>query len=113
MASFTGGELSKVERTVRVKSNRQSGATLTLVFVVVAIVMVAACVRSLDLHHKSKELAVTEAQLESTLEAEQIRAEELVEREKYMKTKKYIEDEAKNKLGLVNEDEIVIKPKED
>ena len=27
--------------------------------------------------------------------------------------KKYIEDEAKNKLGLVNEDEIVIKPKEE
>jgi cell division protein FtsB len=29
-----------------------------------------------------------------------------------MKTKKYIEDEAKNKLGLVNSDEILIKPKE-
>ena len=29
-----------------------------------------------------------------------------------MKTKKYIEDEAKNKLGLVNKDEYLIKPKE-
>ena len=102
-----------MERTVRVKSNRQSGMTMMVIIITVSIVMVAACVRSLDLHHKSRELAVTEAQLESTLEAEQIRAEELVEREKYMKTKKYIEDEAKNKLGLVNEDEIVIKPKED
>ena len=86
---------------------------MMLVFVAVAVVMVSACVRSVDLHHKNKELAVTQAQLESTLEAEEIKAEELVEREKYMKTKKYIEDEAKNKLGLVNEDEIVIKPKEE
>ena len=34
------------------------------------------------------------------------------EKELYMQTKDYIEDEAKNKLGLVYPDEIVIKPKE-
>ena len=102
-----------MERRVRIKSNRQSSLTMVIVIAAVAVAMVSACVRSVDLHHKSKELAVTQAQLESTLEAEQIKAEELVEREKYMKTKKYIEDEAKNKLGLVNEDVIVIKPKEE
>ena len=96
----------------RVQSNRQSGFSLFLIMVVVAIVIVACGVRSVSLHRQSKELEITEAQLEAQPESEHIRTEELVEKEKYMKTKKYIEDEAKNKLGLVNRDEIVIKPKE-
>lgn len=94
------------------KSNRQSRAGLILVFVVVITIIIASAVRSVSLHHKSQELSVTQAQLEQQLEEESNRSEELAEREKYMKTKKYIEDEAKNKLGLVNEDEILIKPKE-
>ena len=99
-------------REVR-KSNRQSNAGLLLVFVVVLIIIVACSARSVSLYHKSKELSVTQAQLEQQFEDANNRAAELEEREKYMKTKKYIEDEAKNKLGLVNSDEILIKPKED
>ena len=38
---------------------------------------------------------------------------DLEQQQKYMKTRKYIEDEAKDKLGLVYPDEIVIKPRED
>ena len=66
----------------------------------------------MSLYRQSKELEITQSQLQAQLESEQVRAEELIEKEKYMKTKKFIEDEAKNKLGLVNKDEIVIKPKE-
>ena len=98
-------------RRVR-KSNRQSGFGLAFVVAVALLIVVATGVRSMSLHHKSKELSVTENQLEVQLEEANNKAEELVEREKYMKTKKYIEDEAKNKLGLVNSDEILIKPKE-
>lgn len=96
-----------------VQSNKQSGLTAFLIMVVVITVIVACSVRSFSLHRQSKELAITEVQLEEQLSNEKARADELVEKEKYMKTKKYIEDEAKNKLGLVNRDEIVIKPKED
>ena len=46
------------------------------------------------------------------IEEAKMDAENLVNREKYMQTKKYIEDEAKNKLGLVYPDEIVIRPSE-
>ena len=99
-------------RKVR-KSNKQSNAGLMLVFLVVLIIVSACSVRSVSLYHKSKELSVTQAQLEQQLEDANNRSAELEEREKYMKTKKYIEDEAKNKLGLVNSDEILIKPKED
>mgnify|MGYP002859989153 CR=1 FL=1 len=96
----------------RVKSNKQSAMNVVLIFIVVITVIVACSVRSVSLHRQNKELAITESQLEEQIKYEQLRSEELEEKEKYMKTKKYIEDEAKNKLGLVNKDEIVIKPKE-
>ncbi len=95
------------------KSNKQSRAGLAFVAVIVAVIILASGIRTASLHQKSKELTITESQLENQLEEENNRAVELEEREKYMKTKKYIEDEAKNKLGLVNSDEILIKPRED
>ena len=70
----------------RVQSNRQSGFSLFLIMVVVAIVIVACGVRSVSLHRQSKELEITEAQLEAQLESEHIRTEELVEKEKYIRS---------------------------
>ena len=101
-----------MQRTQTVRTNRQSKLGLLIVFLVVLTVIIACGVRSVSLRKQSRELAITESQIEAQLEAEKIRTEDLVEKEKYMKTKKYIEDEAKNKLGLVNKDEIVIKPRE-
>ena len=43
---------------------------------------------------------------------EERRAEEIAEFEAYTRTKKYVEDVAKEKLGLVYEDEIIFKSKE-
>ena len=40
------------------------------------------------------------------------RIQKLEEKEEYMKTKKYVEEVARNQLGLVYPDEIVIRPKE-
>ena len=40
---------------------------------------------------------------------EQARTEEIKEYEKYTQTKKYVEEIAKNKLGLVYEGEIIFK----
>ncbi|MCR5213570.1 MAG: septum formation initiator family protein [Eubacterium sp.] len=99
---------------VRVKkSNRQSRLALTVVFFMMVVVVVICFVHIARLQEKDKELTIVQNQLESQLEDANNKAVELEEREKYMKTKKYIEDEAKNKLGLVNSDEILIKPKED
>lgn len=95
------------------KSNKQSKFALFLILLVVLTIVIATGVRSVSLHQKSKELSIREVQLEQQLEEANNKSEELEEREKYMKTKKYIEDEAKDKLGLVNKDEILIKPKEE
>jgi cell division protein DivIC len=44
------------------------------------------------------------------MESEEQRKEDLEELEKYMKTKKYMEEVAKTKLGLVYPNEILIQP---
>ena len=48
-------------------------------------------------------------ELQEQIKEEEKRAEDIAEYEKYTQTKKYIEDVAKDKLGLVYEGEIVFK----
>ena len=45
--------------------------------------------------------------LEAKIEAEKARSEELNKLKIYVQTKDYIEDVAKEKLGLVNPDELI------
>ena len=76
---------------------------------VVSLIAIAVGVKSLELRNKAHEYEVIEMQLEAEIEAEQARTTELEEYEKYTHTKKYIEDVAKDRLGLVYEGEIVFK----
>ncbi len=57
--------------------------------------------------------AEKESKLEGQIEEEKKTAEKLEEQELYMQTKKYIEEIAKTKLGLVNPGETLMKPKEE
>ena len=56
---------------------------------------------------KNKEYMAQEAELEAQIEAEANRAEEIDELEKYVGTDEYVEDVAKEKLGLVYPNEIL------
>ncbi|MBD5444641.1 MAG: septum formation initiator family protein, partial [Lachnospiraceae bacterium] len=49
------------------------------------------------------------AQLQEEIDAEIARTEEIEEYGKYTQTKKYVEEVAKDKLGLVYEGEIIFK----
>lgn len=95
----------------RKKSTRKQ-SRLASMFIIVAVVVV--CTASLfkisDLYNESRELTYTEKTLETKIEQTELDRQELEAREQYMKTKQYIEDVAKEKLGLVYPDEIVIKP---
>jgi cell division protein DivIC len=48
--------------------------------------------------------------LQEQIDSETERAEEIEERRAYVQTKKYIEDVAREKLGLVYKDEIIFDP---
>ncbi|MBR1507608.1 MAG: septum formation initiator family protein [Eubacterium sp.] len=91
---------------------RQSKIGLLLIVIAMLVTVIANGIRVANLKAKSERLAVTERQLETEIEDAHKKADDLAEKEKYMQTKKYIEDEAKDKLGLVYPDEIVIEPRE-
>lgn len=76
----------------------------------VVFVCVTSIVRATSLHAKSKQLAETEKSMELRVEQAKQEQTELDAQEKYMQTNEYIEDVAKDKLGLVHPDELVIKP---
>ncbi len=50
--------------------------------------------------------------LEGQIDKEEARGAQLEEERVYVQTKQYIEEAAREKLGLVNEDELLIKPNE-
>lgn len=93
----------------RAKQNRFS---MFLIAMVVVMIAIAVGVTSSELHKKVEEYAQVEAQLEAQIASEETRKAELEEYEKYTHTKKYIEDVAKDRLGLVYEGEIIFKEEE-
>ena len=83
---------------------------MLLVTTVVLMMLLVVTVKSIELREKRETYMVREAALMEEIEAEQARTEEIAEDEKYTQTKKYVEEVAKDKLGLVYEDEIIFKP---
>lgn len=79
---------------------------------IVAIVLVMLCFVSvstigLRVQNMNKQERIKE--LNAQIAAEEKRAEEIEEYGKYVQTKKYAEEVAKERLGLVYEDEIIFK----
>ena len=81
-----------------------------IVFVVV-VFCICVGVKAHSLKKERDELAAKQEMLEKQIKNEEERAEELAALEKYMQTKKYMEEVAREKLGLVYPDEILIAPK--
>ncbi len=103
-----------IRRTVRYKrdkwTNRMAIIGITLVVVCLAIVISA---KSTGLRKSDLQYQVKEEMLQAQLDQEKERAKELEEYKIYVKTKQYAEEVAKEKLGLVNPDEILLKPEGD
>lgn len=89
----------------RDKKKRRTGlGTIAL------MVMVICCIVSFkrgSLDAKSAKYEKQIAELEQQIEVENDRTKEIEEREAYVKTKKYVEEVAREKLGLVYKDEII------
>lgn len=83
------------------------GITLVVTCLAIAINIKGADLRQSDLDYQIREEA-----LEALVKAEEKRTEELKEYKIYVKTKQYAEEVAKEKLGLVKPDEILLKPTE-
>ena len=81
---------------------------MVLVTMVVLVMMLVVAVNNHQLKTKLATYQHREEALREQIAQEEKRTEEIREFEKYTKTKKYIEEVAREKLGLVYEDEILI-----
>ncbi len=99
---------TKLQRADRRRSRLGAWAIILIVLAVFG----ASAIGGLRLKQKNFAYQTREETLMELIEAEERRAEEMDELEAYTKTKKYIEDVAKEKLGLVYEDEVIFKSRE-
>ena len=89
------------------RKRHQNRFSMFLVSLVVLMIMVVVAVRSVELQQKIEGYDTQIASLTTQIEAENTRAEEIEEYRKYTQTKAYVEEVAKDKLGLVYEGEIL------
>lgn len=99
-------------RRSRLKKRDKWGNRIALVGVTLVVASLAVVVNLKSASLKEKDLAyqVREESLLAQKAEEEKRKAELEERKVYVQTKQYIEEVAKEKLGLVNPDEILLKP---
>ncbi len=95
------------KRTTRTRRVLQHKLSILLISSVVLILGATLSVASISSRAKNQNLKSQEAELEEQLEAERQRAEEIDELEDYVGTDEYVEDVAKDKLGLVYPNEIL------
>lgn len=80
---------------------------MTVAGFAIMIMVVVVGINSISLKQKEAKYAAREQELIGLIEAEDARAEELEKFATYTKTKKYAEEIAKDKLGLVYDNEII------
>ena len=91
------------------RKKRQNRLAMVLVTIVVLMMFVVVAIKSVELREKKEFYELRVAQLQEEIDAEMARTEEIEEYGKYTQTKKYVEEVAKDKLGLVYEGEIIFK----
>ena len=91
------------------RKKRQNRFGMFLAYIVVVMLLIVVAFDSVQHKAKKDTYLQKEAALEEQIEAEQKRAQEIEEFEKYTHTKKYVEEVARDKLGMVYEGEILFK----
>lgn len=105
-----------MKRMVKGRSKRRSRWRLQRhrrsVFAISAIVLllfIVVSMSSISLRAKEAEYRAQEQELKQQLKEEEARAKEIEELGEYVGTDEYVEDVAKEKLGLIHKDEIILK----
>ncbi len=96
-------------RKVAFRKKRQNRLGMMLVSFVVLIIMAVILFKGRELKEKQAEYRQKEAMLQTQIDEEHERKRKLTDYEKYTKTDKFVEEIAKEKLGLLYEDEILFR----
>ena len=102
---------SRRERAERLKKQRRSTLTGMIIAIIVVVALGVVLWRGkAGLEEKNADYQAQITELQSKIDDENKRSDELSEYEKYVKAKKFVEEIAKNKFGLIYPDELVFKP---
>ncbi|MEI3215377.1 MAG: septum formation initiator family protein [Lachnospiraceae bacterium] len=82
---------------------------MSMAFLAIIMIIAVVGINSISLRQKQAKYIAREQELQQQIDTENARTEELKELETYTKTKKYAEEVAKDKLGLVYDNEIIFK----
>lgn len=93
----------------RYKSSIHNRLGLMLAAVAVTLLTIVVLIRSVSLYQKLHQYESKIDMLQTQIESEEARSEDISEFKKYTTTRKYIEEVAKEKLGLVYPGEIIFK----
>ncbi len=99
--------MARKRRKVAYRKTHENRMSTVLIIAVLLLMSAVVGVGSIRLKIQKDEYAAKEQYYMELISQEEARAEELAEFEKYTKTNKYIEEVAKQKLGLVKDGEIV------
>ena len=99
---------TKTRRVMRRKKRMEFKLVLAAVF----CLLLVASFGKLRLQQKNDAYRQQQEELLAEISDEQERTKEIEELKKYVQTKKYVEEVAKERLGLVYEDEILFKAEE-
>ena len=101
--------MTRTRRRVAYRRKHQNRFSMFLVSLVVVLIMIVVAVKSVELQQKIDAKAKEEQLLDEQIAAEDQRSQEIESFGKEVQTKGYIEDVAREKLGLIYEGEIMFK----
>ncbi|MDR1801791.1 MAG: septum formation initiator family protein [Lachnospiraceae bacterium] len=102
--------LLREQKRRRLRQRKRLGRAMVGGLVAIFIVMtVVFCGK--DLWKKNQSFVAQETQLKKEIEKEEARKQEIDELEAYMQSDAYVEEVAKQKLGLAYENEVLFVPK--
>lgn len=98
------------KRAYRASHNyRQNMIAMVMITLIVCVLLSVVCVKSHTMKQTIRANEETISTLETQIETETERTAEIQKQGEYMKSDEYTEKVAREKLGLVNDDEIMFK----
>ncbi len=99
-----------MSRTPAFRRKKHNKFACFLIAIVVGMLLAVVSIDGMRLRDKYNTYLSREEELTKEIEKEKERTGELQEYEKYTKTKKYVEEVAESRLGLVHDGEVIFKP---
>lgn len=104
--------MARRRRPAAYQKKKQNKFAMLLVTAVLFMLIAIVSFKGSQLKAEAANYSRQEAEWQSKISSEQDRSKELKEYAKYTQTRKYIEEVAKEKLGLVYKDQIVFETEE-